>query len=172
MSQKQFDPALIASVVEGVIASMGGGPVPASTTSSRTLDGNKDYPLGTKRPDLVKSASGKGLSDITLEKVVGGEITFDDVKIRPETLEFQAQIAENAGRPSVASNLRRASEMTRIPDERVLEIYTALRPYRSTKEELLQIASELEEKYQASVCAMFVREACDVYGKRDRLKRS
>ena len=34
-----------------------------------------------------------------------------------------------------------------------LEIYNCLRPYRSTKQELLNIASELENKYQAQVCA-------------------
>ncbi len=170
MSQIQFDPALIASVVENVMATMN-NTTPVTATSPGGLNGKTDYPLGTKRPDLVESASGKGLRDITLEKVVQGDVTFDDVKIRPETLEYQAQIAESAGRPSVASNLRRAAELTRIPDERVLEIYGSLRPYRSTKEELLEIATELETQYQATVCAAFVREACEVYGQRDRLKK-
>jgi propanediol dehydratase small subunit len=172
MSQNQIDPALIASVVEGVLASMDGSSIPVAVPSgSGGLDKNKDYPLGTRRPDLVKSASGKSLNDITLDRVNKGEITFDDVKIRSETLEYQAQIAESSDRPAIAHNLRRAAEMTRIPDERVLEIYTALRPYRSTKEELLGIASELESTYQAKICAAFVREACDVYEKRNRLKK-
>jgi propanediol dehydratase small subunit len=61
--------------------------------------------------------------------------------------------------------------MTRIPDARVLEIYNALRPYRSTKQELLDIASELENKYQAKICAGFVREATQVYEKRNRIKK-
>jgi len=172
MSQNQIDPALIASVVEGVLASMGGTTTPVVASSAGvSLDKDKDYPLGTNRPDLVKSASGKSLNDITLDKVNNGEITFDDVKIRPETLEYQAQIAEASGRPAIAHNLRRAAELTRIPDDRVLEIYNSLRPYRSTKEELLDIASELEGTYQAQICAAFVREACEVYGKRDRLKK-
>lgn len=172
MSQNQIDPALIASVVEGVLASMGETTAPAATPSIKeSLNKDKDYPLGTKRPDLVKSASGKSLNDITLDKVNQGEISFDDVKIRPETLEYQAQIAKDSGRPAIAHNLRRAAELTRIPDERVLEIYTALRPYRSTKEELLGIASELEGTYQAKICATLVREACGVYEKRDRLKK-
>ena len=61
--------------------------------------------------------------------------------------------------------------MTRISDERVLEIYEALRPYRSTKKELLDIAGELETQYQARACAALVREAAEVYEKRRRLKR-
>lgn len=137
----------------------------------RKLDAKQDYPLATKRLDLVRSASGMKLEDITLEKVVAGQITFNDIGIRPETLEYQAQIAESVGRVRLAANLRRAAEMTRIPDARILEIYNALRPYRSTKEELLHIADELETKYQAQVCGALVREAAEVYDKRGRLKK-
>lgn len=135
-----------------------------------TLDAKKDYPLAEKRPELVKSAKGLGLNDITLEKVVAGELGFDDVKIRPETLEYQAQIAESGGRPNIAVNLRRAAEMTQIPDERLLQMYDSLRPYRCTKAELLAIAEELESQHQAKICAAFVREAADVYEQRGRLK--
>jgi propanediol dehydratase small subunit len=59
--------------------------------------------------------------------------------------------------------------MTRIPDARVLEIYNALRPYRSTKQDLLGIADELDSQYQARICAALVREAAEVYERRGRL---
>jgi propanediol dehydratase small subunit len=166
-------PELIAAAVKRVMAELGNQSdskaVPGNPGTG--LDARRDYPLAAKRPDLVKSASGLSLADITLEKVESGQISFDDVKIRPETLEYQAQIAESAGRPRLASNLRRAAELTRIPDERVLEIYNALRPYRSTKKELLDIAGELESRYQARICAAHVREAAEVYEKRGRLKQ-
>lgn len=165
-------PELIAEAVRRVMSTLGQGSRKAggSSNPSGNLDATKDYPLGTKRPDLVRTASGLGLEDITLDKIAGGEIGFEDVKVRPETLEYQAQIAESAGRPRLAANLRRAAEMTRIPDERVLEIYNALRPYRSTKQELLDIAGELESKYQARVCGALVREAAEAYEKRGRLR--
>jgi propanediol dehydratase small subunit len=137
----------------------------------RKLDAKNDYPLAQKRPDLARSASGMKLEDITLEKVVAGQITFDDIRTRPETLEYQAQIAESVGRVRLAANLRRAAEMTRIPDARLLEMYNALRPYRSTQPELLQMAEELETTYQAKVCGALVREAAEVYHKRGRLKK-
>ena len=54
---------------------------------------------------------------------------------------------------------------------RVLEIYNALRPYRSTKVELLAIADELENKYNAKVNAQLVKEAAELYEKRDRLRK-
>ena len=139
--------------------------------TTRTLDAKKDFPLAEKRPELVKSAKGLSLDEITLDKVIAGEISFDDIKIRPETLEYQAQIAESIGRPHLAANLRRAAEMTRISDERLLEMYNLLRPYRCTKQELLDLADELESEYQAKLCAALVREAADVYEKRGRLKK-
>lgn len=176
MSQKgnNISPDLIAEAVKRVMSTLGEGTAKTDkpvVRSAGSLDAQRDFPLSSKRPELVKSAGGLGLDDITLEKVTAGQISFDDIRIRPETLEYQAQIAESAGRPRIASNLRRAAEMTRIPDERVLEIYNALRPYRSTKQELLDIASELENKYQAKICATFVREAAEIYEKRGRIKQ-
>jgi propanediol dehydratase small subunit len=167
-------PEMIAEAVRKAMESLaetnGTATTPTKPTTGK-LDAKKDYPLGQKRPDLVRSATGLSIDEITLEKAASGKLTFDDVRIRPETLEYQAQIAESAGRPHLAKNLRRAAEMTRIPDARVLEIYNALRPYRSTKQELLDIASELENKYQAKICAGFVREATQVYEKRNRIKK-
>jgi len=167
-------PEMIAEAVRRAMESLGetnGKATTATKTTTGKLDAKKDYPLARKRPDLVRSQTGLAVDEITLEKATSGKLTFDDVRIRPETLEYQAQICESAGRPHLAKNLRRAAEMTRIPDARVLEIYNALRPYRSTKQELLDIASELENKYQAKICAGFVREAVQVYEKRGRIKK-
>ena len=126
------------------------------------------YPLGKNRKDLLRTPTNKTLDDITLESVMDG--TIDDVKITPEVLELQAQVAESAGRPTLARNFRRAAELTKIPDARILEIYDALRPFRSTKSELLDIASEIESKYNAKVNAAFIREAAEVYEKRKKLR--
>ena len=110
------------------------------------------------------------LEDITLEKVLSGEIHADDIRISPETLEMQAQIAESMNRDAIARNFRRAAELIRVPDDRILEMYNALRPYRSTKEDLFKIADELETKYDAKVNADFVREAAEVYETRNKLR--
>lgn len=128
-----------------------------------------DYPLSGNRPELLRTPSGKTLDEITLEAVLDGRITAEDLRITPETLELQAQIAEQAERPQMAANLRRAGELTRVPDERLLEIYAALRPGASTKAQLLAIADELEREHRAPVNAALVREAADVYERRDCL---
>ena len=168
-----ISPELIAEAVKRVMSTLGESQTGANkpATPAGKVDAKRDYPLAGKRPDLVQSASGMKLEDISLDKVVSGQISFDDIKIRPETLEYQAQIAESVNRPRLAANMRRAAEMTRIPDERLLEMYNALRPYRSTKQELLDIAGELESQYQAKVCASLFREAAEVYDKRNRLKK-
>jgi len=130
----------------------------------------KDYPLATKSKELIKTKSGKGLDDIDVKSVLNGEVKPEDIKITSEVLLYQAQIADEVGRVQFGKNLRRAAEMVAIPDSRVLEIYSALRPFRSTKQELLDIATELDNKYNAKINAALVREAADVYEKRSRLK--
>lgn len=138
--------------------------------SEEDLNPETDYPLATKRPELVKTPTGKKLTDITLENILNGKITAADVRITPETLKMQAKIAEKIGRYQFANNLRRAAELAKIPDEKILEMYNALRPYRSTKEDLLEIADGLEKDYNAVVNANLIREAADVYKRRGILR--
>ena len=131
----------------------------------------KDYPLAVKSADKLRTPTGKGINEVTLEALMAGKVTPEDVRITPETLEMQAQVAESCGRVRLAANMRRASELIAVSDERILEIYNALRPYRSTKKELYAIADELENKYNAKVTAGLVREAADVGEARGRLKQ-
>lgn len=131
----------------------------------------QDYPLSEKRPDLVRTVKDRPLEEITLDKVLSGEIEADEIRVTPEILEYQAQIADSVGRPQLAANLRRAGELTRVPDERILEIYNAMRPNMSTKDELHGIADELENEYEAKINADLVREAAEVYERRGRLRK-
>ncbi len=144
---------------------------PAAASSSSHSDvSTADYPLTNKHPDWVKTATGKTLEDITLKNVLSDKVNANDLRITPDILRIQADIARSAGRPRLATNFERAAELTAVPDDRVLEIYNALRPYRSSKEDLLSIADELEQKYHAKVCADFVREAATLYVPRRKLK--
>lgn len=163
---------LIEQIIKEVMASMGEKtPAAAPATCKVSSVTKADYPLAEKKPELLKSPTGKSLKDITLQGVLNGEIKPQDVRISPETLELQAQVAESVGRDAFARNLRRAAELIAVPDDRILEIYNALRPYRSTKAELLEIADELDKKYNAKINAAFVREAAEVYEKRNRLRQ-
>ena len=165
-----MDQELLERMVKEVMASLAGNNNTNNEFSSKSTNkvNRQDYPLSVKRKDLVKSATGKKLEDITIENVMNGKIGAEDCRIAPETLELQA---ERVGRNAFARNLRRAAELIAVPDTRVLEIYNALRPYRSTKVELLAIADELEDKYNAKVNAQLVREAAELYEKRDRLRK-
>ncbi|MGM0603631.1 MAG: diol dehydratase small subunit [Bacillota bacterium] len=131
---------------------------------------DKDYPLAQKQADLVKTPSGKKLNDLKLEKFISGEMDGSELRITAETLYNQAEIARSVGREQFAKNLERAAELTKVDDDRILEIYNAMRPYRSTKAELIEIAEELENNYDAVINANLIREAADVYEKRERLK--
>lgn len=133
------------------------------------LDYKKDYPLAEQRPELIQTPTGKTLDEINLENLLLDEVRIEDCRISQQTLEYQAQIAESAGSPQIAMNLRRAGELTRFDDEKILKIYSALRPFRSTKEDLLGIAEELERE-GAVLNGAYVREAAAVYEKRKKLK--
>jgi propanediol dehydratase small subunit len=130
-----------------------------------------DYPVAANRPDLLRTPTGKTLDDITLTSVLDGTVTADDLRITPDALELQAQVAESVHRDQLAQNFRRAAELTRVGDERMLEIYNALRPRASSKEQLEAIASELETQFDASINAALVRDAARVYEQRDLLAR-
>jgi propanediol dehydratase small subunit len=133
------------------------------------LDPAVDYPLSVQRTDLLFTPTGKAINDITIEAVMAGEVQSSDLRITAATLRLQAQVSEKVGRPQLGANLRRAAEMTAIGDQRVLEIYNALRPNASTKSELEAIAAELESEYGATHLAELVLEAAAVYERRDIL---
>ena len=129
------------------------------------LDPATDYPLGTRRPDLVRTPSGIPLDRVTLPAARAGELVSPDVRATPETLALQAEVARKAGRAQLADGLERASELASVPDDELLEIYTALRPGRSTPDELEAWAVRLDD-LGARRTASFVREAAAVYVER------
>ena len=124
------------------------------------------YPLGQYERERVRSRTGRALSELTLDNLRKGKIGANDLSIHPDTLRAQATIAEEAGFPQLAANLRRAAELATMPDEKVLSVYEALRPYRVSYEQLLALADELEREYAAEENARFVREAAEVYKER------
>ena len=165
----ELNEQLIAEMVRQVLKGMASAPAASAPATGGKVTA-KDYPLGTNRKDMIKTPTGKTLDDLTLDAVMSDKATFKDFSITPQALELQAQVAESAGRRQIAMNMRRAAELTAIPDERVLEMYNALRPHRSTFHELIAIADELQNKYNAKTCAAHVREAADVYKRRKLLR--
>jgi propanediol dehydratase small subunit len=118
-----------------------------------------EYPLAEHAPELVRSPRGRALTDITLDALLTGDVTMDDLRITEAALQAQAEIARDAGRPQLAENLLRAAELVNVPDDIILSVYNSLRPGRSTKDELARTADVLEGEYDALRCAALVREA-------------
>ena len=103
------------------------------------FDPQVDYPLGSRRPELVRTPSGLSLDEVGLD----------------------TQLAEN---------LERAAELALVPDDALLDVYTALRPHRSSGSELEDWAVRLEG-WGAVRTAAFVREAAAAYAERGLLAR-
>ena len=119
---------------------------------------------------MSKGYSGINADEISVEDVRRGDITLDDIRIHPDTLEHQAQVAESKDNPQLASNFRRAAELTRFSDEEVLRLYEALRPGRSTAQELRSFAQDLASR-GAQRNAEFFAQAADVYQRRGLTKK-
>lgn len=167
----------IDDLVSKIMNQMGNeGSTAVSTPNSNSISNSdekltaKDYPLYSKHPELIHSPSGKGLGEINVDNLLTDAIKSNDLRITPETLRLQGEVAVDAGRDAIQQNFQRASELTAIPDDRLLEMYNALRPYRSTKQELLDIAAELKNQYNATICAEWFEEAAEFYETRKKLK--
>lgn len=131
-----------------------------------------DYPLAEKRPDVVQTNAGKGIQDITLDGVLSGHVTLEDLRITSRALRQQAEIARAASRPTLAQNFERGAELVNVPQDVIMRIYELLRPGRAeSKNELLAAAKELRETYRATEVANFVEEAAEVYERRALFKR-
>jgi propanediol dehydratase small subunit len=125
------------------------------------------YPIAERRPDLVRTPTGKPLASLTLEAVLAGEVTPEDIAISADALRLQAGVARRAGYDRLAENLERAAELSRVPEDELLGTYELLRPGRAKGPEDLRAAAErLRTLYAAPLTAALVEEAAEVYVRR------
>jgi propanediol dehydratase small subunit len=122
------------------------------------------------RQATVVARSGRSADDLTLDALAAGELETADIMISADALRTQAARARDNGYPPLSDNLERAAELTALPDDEILSMYEALRPFRSTAAELEAIAARLDEA-AAIRCAALVREAAEAYAARDCLRR-
>jgi propanediol dehydratase small subunit len=134
-----------------------------------SFEPGSDYPLGSNRPDLVTTPNGTPLDELTLDALRNGSLAAEELRATPATLRRQAAVARAAGRVPLAENLERAAELASVPADVILEVYTALRPRRSSAAHLSAWAERLEREYGAARAAAFVREAAANYAERGLL---
>ncbi|BAB52959.1 diol dehydratase small subunit [Mesorhizobium japonicum] len=126
-----------------------------------------DYPLAETQPGAVKGKRGKSLAEITLDSVLAGDVTMEDLRITPQALQAQADVARDVGRPTLALNFERGAELVEVPQDFIMQVYELLRPGRAkSKEELLQAATTMRDTYQAERIARFIEEAAETYAAR------
>jgi propanediol dehydratase small subunit len=105
----------------------------------------------------------------TVQAAVDGKLELSDLRMDPATLAHQAVVAEEGGNPQLAENFLRAAELAALDGEEVMSLYEALRPHRSTAEELEAVRASLDAR-GASRCAELVRHAAVVYARRGLLR--
>jgi len=114
---------------------------------------------------VTRAFSGRSAEELTTDALAREELSTDDVRIHPDTLQAQADVAERHGNPQLAANFRRGAELARLSEAEVMALYEALRPHRSSAEELAALAGQLDQQ-AAPLCAALVREAAEVYDRR------
>jgi propanediol dehydratase small subunit len=130
------------------------------------------YPIGEKQPDRVRTRNGRLLRDLTLDNLLAGHVSTSDLGITAEGLRLQAAIAERAGRPNLAQNLRRGAELVEIPDNVLLDVYELLRPGRAqSADDLRAAANQLRDTFGAKETASLLEEAALVYERRGIFQR-
>lgn len=126
-----------------------------------------DYPLAETRSAEIRGRRGKSLNDITLEAVVAGDVTMEDLRITPKALADQAEISRAANRPTLALNFERAAELVNVPQDFIMSAYELLRPGRAkSKQQLLDVAQAFWQAYKAQRMAEFIEEAAEIYERR------
>ena len=129
--------------------------------------GTGDYPLAEKRPEVVAGRRGKGLDEVTVETIVDGSATIEDLRISPRALRQQAEVARAAGRTALAENFERAAELADVPQDVIMQTYELLRPGRAaSRAAMVEAAQGLRDTYGAVRMAAFVEEAAEVYERR------
>ena len=107
---------------------------------------------------------------LSVAGAVDGSLGMNQLRMKPTTLIQQAELSEQDGNSQLGQNLRRAAELIHLTDEQVMSIYEALRPSRSSAQELADVV-EILEIHQAPLCAALVREAASAYERRGLLSR-
>src|SRR5262245_52252359 len=105
----------------------------------------------------------------TVQAAVDGKLQLSDLRMDPATLAHQSEVAKEHGNPQLADNFLRAAELTMLDGEEVMGLYEALRPHRSTADELAALRESLQAR-GAERCAELVRQAADVYARRGLLR--
>lgn len=107
--------------------------------------------------------------ELSVQAAVDGKLELADLRMDPATLAHQASVAKEQGNPQLADNFLRAAELAVLDGEEVMGLYEALRPHRSTAEELEALRASLSDR-GASRCAELVRQAADAYARRGLLR--
>jgi len=110
----------------------------------------------------IRTGSGRSLDELTMDALRAERLVPEDFRISREQLNEQAAAAAAGGYPQLADNLRRAAELTALPNQRVFEIYAMLRPGRATAADLQSLAASLQQQNMPRVAAL-VLEAADSY---------
>ena len=130
------------------------------------------YPASERQADRIATIGGHKLNDLTLENVLAGRLTAQDIGISSGALRIQSEVARTVGRSCLAANFDRGAELSGVPQDEIFTTYELLRPGRArSKQELLDLAARYREQHQAPNIARLIEEAAEVYNSRGLFRK-
>lgn len=138
--------------------------------SRRTIE--ELYPASEKQAERVATPGGHTLDELTLENVLEGKLSAEDVGILPSSLRLQAEVARAAGRGPLTDNFERGAELVGVPQDDLFETYEMLRPGRArNKAELLELAARYRTRHDAPHIAALIEDAAETYERRNLYRK-
>ena len=130
------------------------------------------YPASEKQAERIATIGGHKLSDLTLENVLAGKLTANDIGISAGALRIQSEVSQTVGRSRLAANFERGAELSGVPQDEIFATYELLRPGRAaSKQELLDTATRYREQHMAHNIAQLIEEAAEVYESRGLFRK-
>ena len=130
------------------------------------------YPASEKQAERIATIGGHKLNDLTLENVLAGKLSAEDIGISCGALRIQSDVARTVGRSCLAANFDRGAELSGVPQDEIFATYELLRPGRAgSKQELLDLAARYRDHHQAPNIAQLIEEAAEVYESRGLFRK-
>lgn len=130
------------------------------------------YPASEKQAGRIATPGGRRLGELTLERLLAGEVSRQDMGITPAALRLQAEVARDVGRDRLATNFLRGAELAAVPQEEIFAAYELLRPGRAKdKQALRDLAERYRKDYGATEIAQLIEDAAEVYERRNLFRK-
>lgn len=120
---------------------------PASVSQASSSQASSVQASSSRREGVdprVQTWAGRDLDLLTMDAARDGDLGPDDLRLHPDSLLRQAEVAAAEGNSQLAGSLQLAAELALLPDSELLGLYDMLRPGRASLDAMTEAVRLLE----------------------------